>query len=219
MRPKLLDLFCGAGGCAAGYAAAGFDVTGVDIRPQPHWPKHLPGVKEFRQADAMEYLSRCGKWFDAIHASPPCQRYSKATKQHGRTHEHPDMVAHVRAMLLGYAVPWVMENVEGSPLGFSILLCGSSFGLRVRRHRRFESSDLLMALPCEHRRGVLTVNVCGHAGGRSVRDAGIPRHTTADWKAAMDIDWMTGKELAQAIPPAYTEFVGRQLMNRLANVS
>lgn len=206
MRPRLLDLFCGAGGCAVGYDRAGFDVTGVDNRPQPRYPF------AFHQADALEFLAAHGREYDAIHASPPCQAYSRVTKRWGRTGDHPDLIGHVRDMLAGYAVPWVIENVGGAPLCCPFMLCGSMFGLKVRRHRWFESSDVILAPCCRHRRHEYVVQVNGNPGGSSRRDSHIPRHTADEWAKAMGIDWMTAKELSQAVPPAYAEFIGLRLM-------
>ncbi len=208
MRPRLLDLFCGAGGAAVGYHRAGFDVVGVDINPQPHYPF------EFHQGDAMTW-SLDG--FDAIHASPPCQRYSVATVFHpGRQAQHPDLVDPCREMLEAAGVPWVIENVMGAPLRNPIMLCGTMFdGLRVYRHRNFESMPSIYWPPMhnwhEHRPAEVGRKVPGH-GWMTV--AGH----FSDVKAAgnaMGIDWMTRDELRQAIPPAYTRWIGAQLLSAL----
>lgn len=137
-RPRLLDLYCGAGGCSAGYHRAGFDVTGVDLRPMSRYP--FP----FIQADALEYLREHGNSFDAIHASPPCQRYTVARTIHQSGERHPDLVAPTRELLLASGKPWIMENVVGAPMGCSVVLCGLMFGLRVLRHRLFEASFVLL---------------------------------------------------------------------------
>jgi len=215
---RLLDLFAGAGGSAAGYVRAGFtDVVGVDIRPQPHYPY------AFIQADWEEAIHVLpGLWERegvayAIHASPPCQRYSPMTKKWGRSAEHPDLIGPVREALEAVDVPWVIENVPGSPLQSPVLLCGSMFGLgdssgrQLRRHRLFESSADLGPPPgpCRHRGQA--VGVYGHPGGSSVRD-GIQFAQFGDWRDAMGIDWMTVPELTEAIPPAYTEWVGSRLL-------
>lgn len=147
---KLLDLFCCAGGAAVGYHRAGFDVVGVDIEPQPNYPF------EFVRRDAIEALN---DWdfigrFDAFHASPPCQSYlnlGKVNEALGRDYEHPDLVAETRAHLRGLAKPYVIENVENAPLVDPVRLCGSSFGLPLRRHRLFESNVPLVVPPCNHR--------------------------------------------------------------------
>jgi len=214
-RPRLLDLFCGAGGCAVGYHRAGFDVVGVDIKPQKRYPFG------FIQGDALEYLSEHGREFDAIHASPPCQRYSVARQ----SDNHPDLVPPIRNLLLAIAKPWVIENVIGSPLGPSLLLCGSMFGLLVQRHRVFESSNLFLSPgPCNHAafKGSYPCgrsNGTARAGERSrvvhVYGQGCSRGPRGLWAKAMGIGWMTMKEMAQAIPPAYTEFVGKQLLEAL----
>src|SRR5688500_15798892 len=157
MKPRLLDLFCGAGGAAMGYHRAGFEVMGVDINRQPHYPF------EFIQADALWYLAaledkRHGLTakdaFDVIHASPPCQLYSTVGKQAAKKHDitYPDLVGPTRELLVKSGLPYVIENVMGAPLISPIRLCGSSFGLDIRRHRRFELGgfDILLTPPCAH---------------------------------------------------------------------
>ncbi len=199
MRKRLLDLFCGAGGCAAGYVAAGFEVTGVDIVPQPRYPFH------FIQADALEFPL---DGFDVIHASPPCQRYSVTFALWQR--EYADLVPLMRSRLWASGKPCVIENVVGAPLPGSIVLCGTMFGLGVLRHRLFESNVLLFAPgPCQHQGTVKDgqyVTVFGKGGNG---------YTKARGSQAMDIAWMTVRELSQAIPPRYTEWIGLQLMRVL----
>lgn len=143
MKPRLLDLFCGAGGCSKGYADAGFYVVGVDVEPQPNYPFR------FIQADALEFL-REGRWqgFDVIHASPPCQRYSAAAEIHDTSERHPDLIDPTRALLRATGLPWVMENVERAPLETTLRLCGSMFELGVLRHRLFESNVLMLGPIC-----------------------------------------------------------------------
>src|SRR5713226_9004155 len=141
-KPRLLDLFCGAGGAAAGYARAGFEVVGVDIRPQPRYPF------AFHQADALT-CSLDG--FDAYHASPPCQLYSR-THRLWKSSVHPDLVDPLRQRLRATGKPYMLENVPGAPLPGSIVLCGTMFGLGVLRHRLFESNVLLfLPGPCAHK--------------------------------------------------------------------
>jgi hypothetical protein len=212
-RQLLLDLFCGAGGCAVGYHRAGFDVVGVDHRPQPRYP--FP----FREGDALETLekliaghdlvTRCGKRLRladvaAIHASPPCQAYSRATAWRGDRASHPDLIGETRELLESTGKPWVIENVqEARPLlRHPIMLCGSMFGLRVRRHRYFECPGLPLVLvrPCQHRRTDYS------------HDHGA-KQTEAEYRDAMGCDWMSVQEARQAIPPAYCQFIGRQLLN------
>ncbi len=219
-RPRLLDLFCGAGGCAMGYHRAGFDVTGVDIEEQKRYPF------DFVRGDALEYVAAHGHEFDAIHASPPCQRYSVSTKSiPGRAEAHPDLVPPTRAALVVTGKPYIIENVIGAPLHFPLLLCGSMFGLLVQRHRLFESSHLLGPPgECQHSKFVGNYP-CGRGGGTKragerskvvhVYGSGNSRGPRDLWCKAMGIDWMTMRGLSQAIPPAYTEFIGRQLIRTL----
>jgi DNA (cytosine-5)-methyltransferase 1 len=202
MRPLLLDLFCGAGGAAMGYHRAGFEVVGVDIKPQPNYPF------EFVQADAMTYPI---DGLDAIHASPPCQAFTTARVIHGR--DHLDLLTPTRERLRATAVPWVIENVPGAPMRPDVVLCGSMFPeLRsangeLRRHRWFEfwQPTLSLVQPCQH--GPVTVSVFGHGGH--------VYNGVDEWREVMDIDWMTRDELAQAIPPAYTEHIGGFLLDAI----
>jgi DNA (cytosine-5)-methyltransferase 1 len=218
MKPRLLDLFCGAGGCTAGYQRAGFWVRGVDIKRQPRYCG-----EEFIQADALEYLAgliESGEIeeFDAIHASPPCQRYTKAARIHQSAMRHPDLVEPTREMLERSGRPYVMENVMGAPLNISVMLCGLMFGLRVLRHRLFESSLLLLApFHPKHPDGALV-----HARGSYDRGQGrfvcVVGHNfcpKAGSAAMGGLDWMLRDEMAEAIPPAYTEFIGRQLIEAI----
>jgi DNA (cytosine-5)-methyltransferase 1 len=194
-----------------GYHQAGFDVVGVDIAPQPHYPF------EFHQGDAL-------KWpldgYDVVHASPPCQDWSQmhrnyAAPAHGTAH----LLLGTLERLRGQPTPWVVENVVGAPLPTAFELCGASFGLGVggfdlNRHRRFESSVFVLAPPCQHRRGQ-SFGVYGNgtnAWHRKKLGRNIGR---GEAREAMGIDWMTRKELNQAIPPAYTRFVGEQLLVHL----
>lgn len=209
MRLRLLDLFCGAGGSAVGYHRAGFDVTGVDHVRQPRYP--FP----FIEADALAYVAAHGHEYAVIHASPPCQAYTMMRRLGKRAGENaPDLVAVTRSALMATGRPWIMENVVGSPLLNPLTLCGSSFGLGVRRHRLFESSVLLFRLPCRHQQQPRPVAVYGdhpqQPGDRTYR---VNRaRTLAEGQAAMGIDWMAWHELTQAIPPVYCEFIGKQLL-------
>lgn len=209
-KPKALDLFCGAGAVSVGLQRAGFEVTAVDIMPQP---RHAGG--SFIQGNAMTFSLR---GFDFIWASPPCQAYTVLrSRWPGR--EHPDLVNAVRERLVSLWCPWVIENVPNAPLRQDLLLCGSMFGLDVRRHRIFEATfPVVDKMECRHdlqlprfrsldRRlnGRLSsvVTVHGHSnykGEKQIREK------------AMGIDWMNVQELSQAVPPAYAEYIGRQAM-------
>jgi DNA (cytosine-5)-methyltransferase 1 len=223
MRPKLLDLFCCAGGASAGYARAGFDVTGVDIDPQPNYPY------TFHQADALEFLAEHGHEFDVITASPPCQSYlslGAVNKALGRAYDYPNLIGPTRELLIASGKPWVIENVQDArgSLIDPVRVCGTAFDLPIRRHRLFESNMPIAGIACQHSRFTepkywtsfrpngehrlsTVVQVYGNGGG------------VHEWPAAMGIDWMTRHELAEAIPPAYTEFIGRQLLESMAVAS
>lgn len=209
-RPRLLDLFCCAGGAGMGYHRAGFDVTGVDLFPQPHYPF------EFHQADALQYLIEHGHEFDAIHASPPCQAFTNAQKIQNNV--HPDLLTPVREILLELGNPWIIENVVGAPLRDPVLLCGSMFpGLQVYRHRLFESSIPLVTP--EHPEHVARLTKMGraHVPGEFMHVVGNFSGVQKG-REAMGIDWMVRDELREAIPPAYTEFLGRQLISQLSPI-
>lgn len=219
-RPRLLDLFCGAGGCAVGYHRAGFDVVGVDVKFQKNYPF------EFHQGDALEFVAEHGREFDAIHASPPCQAHVKGLAAvnalRGRRPRHADMIPETRLAIEIFGVPCVIENVEGSPLKPAIRLCGTYFGLPIRRHRLFESNVMLFGVDCRHKRfrEKRYYSSYGQIRGNPPRMTsavvqvfGNPSNAAkSEWGPALGIDWMDWRELAQAIPPAYTEFVGRQLI-------
>lgn len=196
-----------------GYYRAGFDVVGVDNRPQPRYPF------EFHQADALEFCAAHGHEFDAIHASPPCQRYSRATKQSGTSGDHPDMIAVTRDVLAATGAEWVIENVaDAAPwMRDPLMLCGGMFpGLRTYRHRLFESSVFMLA-PCHQPHKVTTPRSNVYREGQFMAVYG---HVSPVWRAreVMGIDWpMTQREVVNAIPPAYTEFIGRQLLAALAH--
>ena len=234
-RLKLLDLFCCAGGAGEGYRRAGFDVTGVDIEPQKDNPH------KFIQADALEYVAAHGHEYDAIHASPPCQGYSNLRAMHPGK-EYPMLIEPVRELLKSIGKPYVIENVEGAPLqkysdlfgNHGVVLCGSMFGFGcekgwLRRHRLFETSFGVVQPNCSHAatpsvgfygQGMRwwkdgkshnqkrAVGVYGH-GGHSGKHRMLCKDEAA---SAMGIDWMNRDELCQAIPPAYTEWIGRELL-------
>jgi DNA (cytosine-5)-methyltransferase 1 len=212
---KLLDLFCGAGGAAVGYSRAGFDdITGVDIVNQPRYPY------KFIQADALEYLREHGKEYDVIHASPVCKGYSQLSGL-WQDREYPDDISVLRELLIATGKPYVIENVVGAPLKDYVMLCGSMFGLRVYRHRLFECNPPITFAPrsCNH---------WGKASGNkavknekrttpNLTDFDILTITGHDFiledaKIAMGIDWMQQSEISQAVPPAYTEWIGKQMI-------
>jgi DNA (cytosine-5)-methyltransferase 1 len=197
-----------------GYHRAGFEVVGVDIKPQPHYPF------EFIQADALHLIRQWSRsWPDgswAIHASPPCQLFTAFQhSQPKRRNNHLDLITPTRPLLAATGLPWVIENVPGAPLLDPITLCGSMFGLGTAtaylpRHRIFEASFPLAAGWCQHP-DKPSCMVAGH-GKDGYRGDGL---NAADARAALGIDWMNRDEMAQAIPPVYTEWIGRQLVAAL----
>lgn len=213
MKPRLLDAYCCAGGATKGYQRAGFHVTGVDIAPQPHYCGD-----DFVQGDAIEYIREHGHEYVAIHASPPCQASSALTKgtNHGRT--YPQLIPATRSVLQATGRPWVMENVQGSDLARWLTLCGEYFELDVIRHRYFELGEFFAFQP-EHvpHRGP----VAGYRHGEwfegpyfAVYGEGGGKGTVAQWQAAMGIDWTTDRHsIAEAIPPAFAEYIGGFLMD------
>lgn len=185
-----------------GLARAGFDVTGVDIEPHPRYPFR------FVLGDALDVPL---DGFDLIWASPPCQRYTVFARNTGTAARHPDLVPRVRRRLVEQGTPYIIENVPGAPLRSPLLLCGSMFGLGVRRHRLFETSfSIGLTLTCNHERAA--VPVYGH---------GTPQHQRRSWgrnvsieekRDAMGIDWMNRDELSEAIPPAYSQWIAERFL-------
>jgi hypothetical protein len=225
MRPRLLDLMCGAGGCTKGYQQAGFYVVGVDVADQPNYCGD-----EFYRQDALTVLredwggtgggdvdpvafqtwrEEIGKLrldrFDAIHASPPCQASANVTNWRGSQANHPELIPETRSLLEASGLPWVIENVPEAKIRADFLLCGSMFGLRVKRHRAFETNWPAPHLrtPCWHKHDDLAFE---HKGERAYADA-------------MDCAWMTSREGRQAIPPAFTAFIGDALMREISAVA
>lgn len=223
-RPRLLDLFCKAGGAGRGYVDAGFDVIGVDIEPQPRYPYRFIQASAFDVLADREFVAG----FDLIHASPVCKVHT-SMKAFAAAH-HEDQISRTRELLQATGLPYVIENVPGAPLVDPVVLCGSMFDLGVRRHRMFELGRCKAEQPA-----------CDHAG-QDARSPGYPvkRYHSGQprivispvigvygrgqglgagevdlWKKAMGIDWMVRDELSQAIPPAYTEWVGRQVLTQL----
>lgn len=213
---RVLDLFCGAGGAARGYELAGAtSIVGVDHEPQPSYPY------TFVQADAIEYLRGViargeASSFDLIHASPPCQRYSVTRHIHGNAEAHPDLVDDVRALLRLAGRPYVIENVPGAPLRDPLELCGSMFGLPLIRHRLFETKPRITFAPaphaCKHLRTYAHRGQSSFENGSTAICVAGGRFKVDDGKVAMGIDWVRNRnELAQAVPPAYTEWIGGEL--------
>jgi len=219
---RLLDLFCGAGGCSMGYHRAGFEVVGVDVEPQPDYPF------EFWQLDAMTVLRSwdVGGTFDAVHASPPCQGETSLRVLH-QDREYERLLVPVLEALAPLSIPWVVENVDNAdaPPGlYKVRLCGSSFGLRVRRHRWFWSNVAMLMPPCDHRsQDGRLVGVYGSSDGdhpdgfkHPGRKRGPRQATTAEAREVMDMPWVTRRRgLTNAVPPAYTEWIGAQLLAHL----
>jgi DNA (cytosine-5)-methyltransferase 1 len=198
-KPKILDLFCCQGGAAMGYHLAGFEVVGVDINPQPKYPF------EFYQADAINFDCT---GFDAIHASPPCQAFTRARKLQGNI--HADLIGVTRAKLVATGLPFIIENVPGAPLQTPIVLCGLMFGLNFYRHRHFEVS-----FPCdtpEHSQHTRPLAKMGRPPKENEvlqfvgHFSGVPRG-----RKELCTPWMSQHGMAQCVPPAYTEYIGKQL--------
>ena len=214
---KLLDLYCKAGGASKGYQLAGFEVVGVDIKKQKRYPY------EFIQADCLELMKDMDflRSFDVITASPPCQTHS--ITQHlrnaqGKSTDKIDLIPQTREALVASGKPYVIENVPGSPLINPIRMCGSAFGLKVRRHRLFESNIQLTSSICKHKEQGKPVGIYG-----SMRDE-IPKggHTAKSIeqaREAMGIDWMIWGELVEAIPPVYTQTIGKQILSVITSNS
>lgn len=204
---KILDLFCCAGGAGMGYSQAGFDVVGIDIEPQPKYPF------TFVQSDAIAYLKANWQKFDAIHASPPCQGYSHLTPKDHK-HKHEKLIDVLRTELIKIGLPYIIENVAGArhELVNPTMLCGSMFGLRTQRHRFFETSfELKAPSKCDHSEIPLLVTTASKASREKRFALGMVPKTVKNAPLAYGIDWMDFKGLKEAIPPAYTKFIGEQL--------
>lgn len=219
-KPLMLDLYCCAGGSGMGLFRAGFEVVGVDIAYQPSYPF------EFVNADALEYLLKIidngmrlpdGRKVHAVNASPPCQHYTALSKgTNNNQDKHPALIEPTRELLNEAGVPYIIENVVGAPLINPVQLCGEMFGLQVIRHRGFETNwELPQPEHIKHRG-----RVRGWRHGQTyegyyyaVYGNGGQKGTLAEWKQAMDIPWMRTKaELVEAIPPAYLQYIGRELL-------
>ena len=213
VKPVLIDLYCGAGGATKGYQRAGFYVVGVDINPQPHYCGD-----DFILGDCLELGPDILRLADAVHASPPCGRYTRKPSRFGRTRvhflEHPDLIGPTRAMLGDCGLPYAIENVAGSPMRSDVMLCGSMFGLRIIKHRHFELNFVPAYLlpPCNHLGAYYPFQGEGRSAAEHREAQGtpwIPMHGGRCRKAGR-----TG-DLNNAIPPAFTEWLGGHLMEQV----
>lgn len=210
---RLLDLFCGVGGASAGYAAAGFDVTGIDLKHGKRYPF------TYIKGDVLDYLQDLEflRSFDVIHASPPCQTHS-ITKHlrnaQGKTTSKVDLIPQTRAALIASGKPYIIENVPGSPLIDPIQMCGSSFGLKVRRHRLFESNLELVGTVCLHKEQGRPIGVYGSLKD-NIPNGGKTAESIEEARIAMGMPWAIWSELVEAIPPNYTTFLGHQVIGQL----
>ncbi|MEU2470968.1 DNA cytosine methyltransferase [Streptomyces sp. NPDC012842] len=206
-RLRVLDLFCCQGGAAMGYHRAGFDVTGIDLAPQPRYPFR------FIQADALDYVREHGTEFDFIHASPPCQRYSRAQKIQHR--DHPDLIAPTRTALEATGRPWVIENVEEAhrELRNPVTLCAAAFGMRTYRHRLFETGGNFTFTPPRHPAHWAPLTKMGRP-----RAAGHFAHYVGNFSGVqeartdMGVPWMNRDGIRECIPPAYTHHIATALI-------
>lgn len=220
-KPRLLDAFCGAGGATKGYQEAGFHVIGVDIKPQPDYCGD-----EFVQMDAIKFIRKHRRRFDAVHASPPCQAHSVLTlgnRGKGLWDNHQDLIPPTRAALLRAGKPWVMENVPLAPMRQDLMLCGLMFGLKLFRHRKFELSGFSVDQPEHVPHGDLRVQGYRHGVFHEgeimgVYGSGGSKGELVQWQESMGIfhtrNWHS---LSEAIPPAYAYLLGTALMKKLLN--
>lgn len=210
---KLLDLYCGVGGASVGYHQAGFEVYGVDLKHGKRYPFIYMRADVLQVLQDEEYINQ----FDVIHASPPCQTHS-ITKHlrnaQGKTTSKIDLIPQTRAALIASGKPYIIENVPGSPLIDPVQVCGSSFGLKVRRHRLFESNIPLVGSKCDHKAQGRPIGVYGSLNDE-IPKGGKTAATIDEARKAMGMDWAIWTELVEAIPPAFTKYVGLQVMRLL----
>jgi len=209
---KLLDLFCGVGGASVGYGWAGFEVTGVDLKHGKRYPKY---PFTYIRADVLDVLQdhEFMQQFDVIHASPPCQTHSitqHLRKAQGKSTSKLDLIPETRAALIASGKPYIIENVPGSPLINPIQLCGSSFGLKVRRHRLFESNMDLIGSVCDHKAQGRPIGVYGSLNDQ-IPNGGRTATTIDEARDAMGMPWAIWTELVEAIPPVFTKYLGEQV--------
>ena len=211
-RPRMLDMYCAAGGSARGYGLAGFETTGVDIFDQPNY-----SGDHFVQGDAIEYLKAHWREFDVVHASPPCQAFTAYKRRPGHVAPALNLIPQTREALIETGLPYVIENVPGAPLLDPIRLCGSAFGLDVRRHRLFESSFVMVSPGCDHSwQTPRFPQATNRVNLRSTVEVGVYRIPLAEQKRAMGVDWdVTLHELSQMVPPAYARWIGARLMEQI----
>lgn len=208
-RPRLLDAFCGAGGCSKGYQMAGFSVTGIDHKPQPRYVGDA-----FILGDALEVIAKYGHLFDVVHASPPCQEYSSLKRVTGKN--YPDLVGVTRNALIATGKTYVIENVVGAPLINPIMLCGTMFGLRIIRHRLFECWPPVDFAPAQCAHTLPVVKVGRRPDSEKNFVAMVGHFSDVEQvRKVVGIDWMTRDELSQAIPPVFTRWIGEHLMQHL----
>jgi DNA (cytosine-5)-methyltransferase 1 len=210
---KLLDLFCGVGGASVGYHQAGFEVHGVDLKHGKRYPFTYLRVDVLDVFRDEEYINQ----FDVIHASPPCQTHS-ITKHlrnaQGKSTSKIDLIPETREALIASGKPYIIENVPGSPLINPIQLCGSSFGLKVRRHRLFESNMPLIGSICDHKAQGRPIGVYGSLNDE-IPKGGKTASTIGEARKAMDMNWAIWSELVEAIPPAFTKYLGDQIWKQV----
>jgi hypothetical protein len=196
-RPLLIDLFCGSGGGSVGYWRAGFDVIGVDLHPMPNYPFTFIRADAFKVLDALISKEITAA---AVHASPPCQHYARVTRWRGNANSHPDLIYPVWNALKETGIPYVLENVPEALPEWDLVLCGTSFELRVKRHRGFRLSFSAPQIPCRSHKNIIPFE---HKNERAFADA-------------MQCKWMSAKEARESIPPAYTRYIGNHLVRHLA---
>ena len=206
---RCLDLYCGGGGASKGYADAGFKVVGVDNEPQLKYPYKFILADALEIAADIKFLQR----FDLIHASPVCKKFSTITRTAGTQNEWPNDIPEIRQLLKKSGKPFVIENVPGAPLENYVVLCGTMFGLNVERHRLFECHPAIWFSPavCNHHKKVAKH---GRPPNREKEFAAVTGHfSDVEFaKQSMEISWLGQAGLAKAIPPAYTQWIGLQML-------